>query len=221
MVDQEVTVMARITGVVDEILADRGAVVAKDQPLAKLDARELEAEVREAKEEMELRRIEYERAKSLSESQVLSAADLDQRKAQYQVAVARYERVQTLRDYTVIRAPFAGVVTEKFARVGQKVIEDSNEPLFRVTAFEPLLARVYLPEEDLLSVRRGDAVEVTLDRFPNARATGVVQFISPSIDPASGMFQVIVHVRRTSNQPELRPGVAVKVRFRKAPPAAS
>jgi membrane fusion protein (multidrug efflux system) len=221
MVDQEVTVMARITGVVDEILADRGAVVAKDQPLAKLDARELEAEVREAKEEMELRRIEYDRGKSLSESQVLSAADLDQRKAQYQVAVARYERVQTLRDYTVIRAPFAGVVTEKFARVGQKVIEDSNEPLFRVTAFEPLLARVYLPEEDLLSVRRGDAVDVTLDRFPNARATGVVQFISPSIDPASGMFQVIVHVRRNANQPELRPGVAVKVRFRKATKAAS
>jgi membrane fusion protein (multidrug efflux system) len=222
MVDQEVTVMARITGIVDEILAERGAVVAKDQPLARLDARELEAEVKEAREEMELRLALYERAKSLSESQVLSASDLDEKKAQYEVAAARYERVRTMRDYTVIRAPFAGVVTEKYARVGQKVIEDSNEPLFRVTAFEPLLARVYLPEEELLSVRRGDPVNVTLDRFPNARATGVVQFISPSVDPASGMFQVIVQVRRNPSQPELRPGVAVKIRFRnaKASPAS-
>ncbi|MGH9367539.1 MAG: efflux RND transporter periplasmic adaptor subunit [Thermoanaerobaculia bacterium] len=213
MVDQEVTVMARITGIVEEILAERGAVVARDQPLARLDARELDAEAREAKEEMELRLAEYERAKSLSESKVLSTADLDEKKAHYQVAVARHERVRTLRDYTVIRAPFAGVVTEKYARVGQKVIEDSNEPLFRITAFEPLLARVYLPEEQLLSVRRGDPVDLTLDRFPDARASGVVQFISPAVDPASGMFQVIVQVRRNPSQPELRPGVSVKVRF--------
>ena len=55
----------------------------------------------------------------------MSTADLDtRRRREYQVAVAQYERVQTMRDYTVIRAPFAGVVTEKYARVGQKVIED-------------------------------------------------------------------------------------------------
>jgi membrane fusion protein, multidrug efflux system len=213
MVDQDVTVTARITGIVDEVLADRGSVVVKDQPLARLDARELDAEVLEAKEEMELRKAEYERAKSLSASKVLSAADLDEKKAQYQVAVARYERFKTMRDYTVIRAPFAGVVTEKYARVGQKVIEDRSEPLFKITASEPLLARVYLPEEELLTVKRGDPVAVSLDRFPKARAAGVVQFISPTVDAASGTFQVVVHVRRDPSLPELRPGVAVKIRF--------
>jgi membrane fusion protein (multidrug efflux system) len=217
MVDQDVTISARITGIVQEILVDRGSAVVRDQPLARLDSREAEQGVVEAKEQMELRRAEYERAKSLSAGKVLSAADLDEKKAQFQVAVAQWERSKTLRDYTVIRAPFAGVVTEKFARVGQKVIEDRNEPLFKVTAPEPLLARVYLPEEDLLAVKRGDPVEVILDRFPKARVVGVVQFISPSVDAASGTFQVIVHVRRDPSQPELRPGVGVKVRFRSAP----
>ena len=120
-----------------------------------------------------------------------------------------------MRDYTVIRAPFAGVVTEKYARVGQKVIEDRAEPLFKVTASEPLLARVYLPEEDLLTVKRGDPVEVALDRFPRARGDRRrSQFISPTVDAASGTFQVIVQVRRDPALPELRPGVAVEVRFR-------
>ena len=96
------------------------------------------------------RKAEYDRAQSLAASKVMSAADLDEKKAQYEVAVARWEKAKTLRDYTVIRAPFAGVVTEKYARVGQKVIEDKNEPLFKITAVEPLLARVYLPEEELL-----------------------------------------------------------------------
>jgi membrane fusion protein (multidrug efflux system) len=213
MVDQDVTVTSRITGIVEEVLADRGTVVAKNQPLARLDSRELDAELLQAKEDMELRKAEFERARSLSASKVLSAADLDERKARYQVAVAQYERVKIMRDYAVIRAPFAGVVTEKYARVGQKVIEDRSEPLFKITASEPLLARVYLPEEDLLLVRRGDPVEVLLDRFPKARASGVVQFISPIVDAGSGTFQVIVHVRRDPSEPALRPGVAVRLRF--------
>src|SRR6202008_1479729 len=98
----------------------------------------------------------------------------------YAVAVASYEKAKTLRDYAVIRAPFAGVVTEKFARVGQKVIEDQNIPLFRITAQEPLLARIYVPEKELLDIHRGAPVEVVPVNFPEARTTGSVQFINPA-----------------------------------------
>jgi multidrug efflux pump subunit AcrA (membrane-fusion protein) len=56
-------------------------------------------------------------------------------------------------------------------------------------------------------------VEIVPDNFPKARTTGSVQFISPSVDPASGTFQVVVQVRRDPSQPVLRPGIAVKVHF--------
>ena len=213
MVDQEVVISARITGIVDSIAVDRGAFVKQGQPLATLDSRELEADVREAKEDMELKKAEFQRAESLVASKVSSAQDLDEKRAQYQVAVAHLEKAKTLRDYAVIRAPFAGVVTEKYARLGQKVIEDRSEPLFKITATEPLLARLYLPEEDLLRVKTGDKVEVVPERFPDARTTGEVQFISPAIDPASGTFQVVIRVRRDAAHGVLRPGVSVKVRF--------
>jgi RND family efflux transporter MFP subunit len=213
MVDQEVVVSARITGIVDSIAVDRGAFVKQGQPLATLDSRELEADVREAKEDMELKKAEFQRSESLAASKVGSAQDLDEKRAQYQVAQARLDRARTLRDYAVIRAPFSGVVTEKYARVGQKVIEDRSEPLFKITATEPLLARVYLGEEWLLRVRVGDRVEVVPDRFPEAKTTGEVRFISPTIDPASGTFQVMIQVRKLQNQPALRPGIGVKVKF--------
>ena len=216
MVDQDVVISARITGIVDSIAVDRGAVVKQGQPLATLDSRELQADVREAQEEMELKKAEFQRAESLVASKVSSAQDLDEKRAQYQVAVAHLEKAKTLRDYAVIRAPFAGVVTEKYARLGQKVIEDRSEPLFKITAVEPLLARLYLPEEDLLRVKTGDKVEVVPERFPDARTTGEVQFISPAIDPASGTFQVVIRVRRDASRGVLRPGVAVKVRFLRA-----
>lgn len=213
MVDQDVVVSARITGIVESIAVDRGTAVTQGQTLATLDTRALDADVREAKEDMELRKAEYDRAQALAASKVMSVQDLDEKKAQYAVAVARWEKAKTQRDYAVIRSPFAGVVTEKYARLGQKVVEDGSEPLFKITATEPLLARVYLPEDRLLQVRVGDKVEVVPERFPDAKTTGEVQFISPTVDAASGTFQVVVRVRREPGRSVLRPGMAVKVRF--------
>lgn len=213
MVDQEVTVSARITGVIEKINVDRGSIVKRGQSLAQLELQEFEQGVREAKEEMQLRKVELDRAKALSAGNIMSKAELDEKAARYAVAFAAWERMRAIRDYAFIRAPFSGVVTEKFARVGQKVIDNQNVPLFKITAFEPLLARVYLPEHRLMSVRRGDRVEIVPEKFPAARTTGVVQYISPTVDAASGTFQVIVHVRRNPSQPILRPGLAIKVHF--------
>ena len=216
MVDQEVTVSARITGVIEKINVDRGTFVKKGQSLATLELQEFEQSVREAREELQLRKAELERAKALSAGKILSRADLDEKTATYAVALAAWEKAKAIRDYAYIRAPFSGVITEKFARVGQKVIDIGNVPLFKITAFEPLLARVYLPERRLTSVRKGDRVEVIPDNFPKARTTGVVQYISPTVDAASGTFQVIVQVRRDPAQAILRPGIAVKVLFNNA-----
>lgn len=216
MVDQEVTVSARITGVIEKINVDRGSVVKRGQSLAQLELQEFEQAVREAKEDLELRRVEFERAKALSAGNIMSKAELDEKRARHAVAVAAWEKARAIRDYAFIRAPFAGVVTEKYARVGQKVIDNQNVPLFKITAFEPLLARVYLPEQRLMSIRRGDRVDVVPDKFPKARTTGIVQYISPTVDAASGTFQVIVRVRRDPALPILRPGLSVKVLFNNA-----
>src|SRR5712692_10080926 len=205
MVDQDVNVSCQITGVIEIIHVDRGSVVTKGQPLATLHMGEFDAEVRQTKESMELARAQLDRAKALSAGSIMSKADLDTARAQYAVAVANWEKAKAIREYAVIRAPFAGVVAEKFARIGQKVVEVQTQPLFKITATEPLLARVYVKEQDLLRIHKGDKVEVVPDNFPKARTTGSVQFISPSVDPASGTFQVVVQVRRDPSQPVLRP----------------
>ncbi len=216
MVDQDVNVSCQITGVIDVIHVDRGSAVTKGQPLATLHMGEFDADVRQMKENMELSKAQLERAKALAAGSIMSKADLDTARAQHAVAVANWEKVKAVREYAVIRAPFAGVVAEKYARVGQKVIDVQNQPLFKITAAEPLLARVYVKEQDLMKIHRGDKVEVVPDNFPKARTTGSVQFISPSVDPASGTFQVVVQVRRDPSQQVLRPGIAVKVFFNNA-----
>jgi membrane fusion protein (multidrug efflux system) len=218
MVDQEVVISSRMSGVIETIDVDRGSVVTQGQALATLDAREADADVRVAKEDMDLKKAEHERAKTLSAQNLTSVQDLEEKKADYLVAVAQWEKAKTLRDYAVIRAPFAGVVTEKYARLGLQVVTDNNEPLFKITAVEPLLARIYLPEAELLRVKVGDRVEVVPDKFPDARTTGEVQFISPTVDAGSGTFQVVIRVRREPARTVLRPGISVQVRFVKPGP---
>ena len=213
MVDQDVTVACHITGIVDLIHVDRGSVVNKGQPLATLHLGEFDAEVRQTKESMELAKAQLDRTKTLSTQNIISKSDLDTARAQYNVAVANWEKAKAVREYAVIRAPFNGVVAEKYARVGQKVTETGTQPLFKIVATEPLLARIYVKEQDLLKVKKGDKVEVVPDNFPKAKATGSIQFISPAVDPASGTFQVVVAVHRDPMQPVLRPGLAVKVHF--------
>jgi membrane fusion protein (multidrug efflux system) len=213
MVEQDVAVMARLTGIIQTIHVDRGRIVGKGQPLASLDPTEFDLDVRESREEMTLKRAEYERAQALSAGKILSRADLDEKKAQYEVARAKFEKARDIRSRAVIRAPFSGVVSEKYVRIGQKVIYDESTPLFKITALEPLLARVYLPEEELMRIRVGDPVSVVPVRFPDAKTTGNVQFVGPTVDAASGTFQVIVRVKRDPGRSALRPGVAVRLQF--------
>ncbi|MEP6801026.1 MAG: efflux RND transporter periplasmic adaptor subunit [Acidobacteriota bacterium] len=217
MVDQEVVVTSRITGVVQTIHVERGTAVTRGQPLATLELREFDQDVEQAKEDMELRKAELERARTLSAGGVSSRADLDEKKARYAVATATWEKAKAIRDYAVIRAPFIGIVTEKSARIGQKVVDVQNVPLFKITAFEPLLARIYLPERELMSVRRNETVQVIPVSFPEARTTGTIDFISPTVDAASGTFQVLIRVKRDSTRTILRPGLAVQVKLPAAP----
>lgn len=217
MVDQEVSVSSRITGVVDKIHVERGSVVAKGQPLATLELAEFDQNVNQGKEQMGLAKAELDRAETLTGGGIGSKADLDSKRAAYAVAVAAWEKAKAIRDYAVIRAPFGGIVTEKQARVGQKVVDVQSIPLFKITALEPLLARIYLPEKELLSVHRGETVEVIPNNFPQARTIGTIEFISPTVDAASGTFQVLIHVRREPARTVLRPGLAVQVRLK--PPA--
>jgi membrane fusion protein, multidrug efflux system len=213
MVDQEVTVSSRITGVIETIHVERGAAVTRGQPLCTLELKEFDQDIQQAKEQMGLAKAELDRAEALTSGGVGSRADLDTKRAQYAVAVAAWQKSKAIRDYAVVRAPFTGIVTEKQARVGQKVVDIQNIPLFKITAFEPLLARIYVPEKELLQVHRGAVVDVLPVNFPQARTTGTIEFISPTVDPASGTFQVVIRVRREPSRSLLRPGLSVQIRL--------
>lgn len=212
MVDHDVSVSTRVSGVVEVIHVDRGSVVKQGQALATLDQREFELDRRAAEETLNVARADFERYRELRGSNLVSQAEFEQKKAHHELARVEAERARLVIDRSVVRAPFDGVVVDRMVRIGQKVMVDENVPLFRVAALEPLLARVFLPAAAFMKVRVGDTVEVSATDSPGVTSTGKVAFLSPVIDAASGTVQAIVRVSPDQRR-ALRSGMAVRIAF--------
>ena len=205
----------RVSGVIDSIQAERGELVKKGQQLATLDQREFRLDLKAAEETLAVSGADLKRYEELRRLNLTSEAEFEQRRSRHELALVELERAKLVIDRSVVRAPFDGVVADRFARVGEKFLLEESKPLFKVTALEPLLARAYLPASSLQALRTDDEVTIDAPDFPEAHSTGRVAFISPVIDPGSGTVQVIVRVQRDPKR-VLRPGMAVRLTFRAA-----
>ncbi len=198
---------------IDSIQVERGQIVRKGQPLATLDQREFRLDLRAAEETLAVSLADLKRYEELRRQKLTSDAEFEQRRSRHELALVELERAKLVIDRSVVRAPFDGVVADRYARVGEKFTVEESKPLFKVMALEPLLARSYLPASGLQTVKTGDEVTVEAPDFPEARSSGRVAFVSPVVDPGSGTVQVIVQVRRDPAR-LLRPGMAVRLTFR-------
>ena len=213
MVEQEVIVTTRVSGVIDSIQAERGDAVRKGQPLATMDQREFRLDLRAAEETLAVSVADLKRYEELRRLNLTSEAEFEQKRSRHELALVELERAKLVIDRSVVRAPFDGIVADRYARVGEKFTLEESKPLFKIMALEPLLARAYLPASSLDAVKDGAEVAVDVPDFPGVHSSGHVSFISPVIDPGSGTVQVIVRVRRDPKK-VLRPGMAVRLTFR-------
>jgi RND family efflux transporter MFP subunit len=210
-VERDVKVAARRSGVIEKVLVDRGQAVRAGQALALLETDLATHEVELAQEELRLAEAELQRVAPLASSGIVSQQELQQKQIDRDLARTRLAREKAMLDRCTVQAPFAGVVAERWAVLGERVQEDDNTPLFRIVASGPLRARVDLPEAMLARVAVGGRAAVALDRDPATVHPARVVFVSPSVDAASGTAPVIVEL--PANGPALRPGSAVTVRL--------
>lgn len=157
-------------------------------------------EVANAQATLQLSRTEFERAKRLYDQKLLSQAEFDQRKAQtesaerqydvarngaaqqYQALLAARARVtlakKALAD-TTVRAPFGGVVGERFVSIGDYVTRGTK--VASVMRVDPLRVELTVPEQYVSAVAAGRAVTFEVDAYPGETFTGQVRYVSPSV----------------------------------------
>ena len=148
----------------------------------------------------------------------VSTAQMDQQraardaaKASLEAARAQLDAIGQQLDYTVLRAPFAGVITHRFVHVGQAVQAGppSPQPLIQLQALDDLRVNVQVPQSAIGMIRKFQAAEVLLAGGRHVTASKVEVF--PYADPQSHTFNV--RLQLPSNDAGLYPGMTVKVAF--------
>jgi RND family efflux transporter MFP subunit len=108
----------------------------------------------------------------------------------YKVAEANHKAVLAQLSYTVVKAPFDGVITEKKVEAGE--LASPGQPLLKMENPRQLRLEATVAEGDLKSVSRGDKIPVVIDALEGQVLAGIVGQILPAGDPHTHTFTVKV-----------------------------
>src|SRR6267378_3665493 len=244
---REATVASKVTGKVIEVLVEEGMKVEAGQVLARIDASNVETSLRLAEAQAESARKaldetratlaqaerEFQRVSKLAASNVASASELDRAEAEAKSLKARLERQQAdvavagrqvefwkqQLDDTIIRAPFAGIVTSKNAQPGEIISPMSAGGFTRtgictIVDMNSLEIEVDVNESYINRVKPGQPVEATLDSYPDWHVPSKVIAIIPTADRQKATVKVRVGFEKL--EPRILPDMGVKVAFQGA-----
>jgi membrane fusion protein (multidrug efflux system) len=152
-------------------------------------------------------RLAHERSTRMKNENLISQEALDKLTMENEIARQELAEAEWRMAKTTIRAPFDGRVTWRNVKVGQHV--RPGDELFMVADFEPLIARVYLPEKDMLNLRAGQDARLTLKADESVVFRGRIQQVAPVVDPATGTVKITVEAIDPPAQ--VRPGGFVSV----------
>jgi len=140
-----------------------------------------------------------------------AAADVAAAKARLEVSRAETNRVDALRGYMRIKAPFDGIITSRGVNRGDFVKSGDKVPLFRVARIDPVRVVVYVPEAEAGLVAPGQEVRLALQGESSAGKVGRVSRVSWSLEPGSRTLRTEIDLPNEKGQ--IRPGMYVYARL--------
>lgn len=212
---EEIRLGAPIPGQLSAVFVDRGEAVQKGQIIARLssDVEEASLElarlraandsaVKTARTRLDYEATQRDRAKALSDRNVVSDQILEEREANYiirqreleealvrlneaQVEVRRAEALVAVR---TIRSPIAGIVLERALDPGEYLRDDGH--VVTLVQTNELRIEVFLPQDTRALLSVGDTARVEPELPRGAARDAVIEVIDPVIDPASGTYGV-------------------------------
>ena len=239
---RRVNVSPKRGGLLDALLVDEGARVEKGQVLARMDRGDFQdrmdeflALARQAKADYEAKASDYKRRQPLFASGAISAADSDDYRARYLSSKANFEATQERiqqRDVEggelLIRAPFSGVITERYAEPGSFVTPTTAASSSAgatsssiVELSEGLEVTAKVPESDIGRIKIGQVANVRVDAFPDQSFAAEVRDIAPRAEKTNNVISFEVELTLLNPPPILRIGMTADVNFQTGRTAAS
>ena len=207
LADASAVLRAEVPGQVVERHFVEGQEVKQGDALFSIEATIFQAELNEAKANVEQSEAAYRRAEQLVNDQLVSATEFDTARADYNVAIARLRSAESRFSKTVVRAPFDGTVGLRRINVGD--FATVGQELVNVVRLDPLRVDFSVPEILLSRIQPGQNIHVTVGAFRDEIFEGEVVAIDPQIDVVG--HSMAIRARLPNSDLKLRPGLFAQV----------
>jgi RND family efflux transporter MFP subunit len=207
---RSIAVNAQVSGALLAVNVEEGSLVRRGQQLARVDDRELRAQLGAAEAQLQVAKNAFERAEQLRDRRVITLPEYERDRAAYAAAEAQVSQLRTRIGYATVGAPIAGMVTQKLVEAGDVVAPQTR--LFEIADISTMVVRVGVSELDVVELNVGDAVDVRMDAYPGRPLAGRIRRVFPSADPGTRLVPVEVALDAASAR-AARPGFLARVTF--------
>lgn len=191
-----VTLRSEIEGMVTEMPAEKGEAVAEGDALMVLDVRERAERLKEARERVKQREIEYNAAANLAQKGFNSKVRVAQSKADLEEARALLKQAELDLGNTSITAPFDSVVFDTdveigdFLRVGDEIV--------RLVDLDPITVSGYVTEHSMEGIKKGNTARIVF--INKGEIEGTVSYVAPAANPETRTFAIEVTIDNPENK---------------------
>ena len=203
---ESIDLRPEVEGRITDFLAREGQEVDKGTPLFKVDDAQLQAQVAQLAAQRDLADQALARTKELAQQHASSAADLERAEATARSAQAEYDLARIRLDRTNVRAPFGGVVGQRYVSLGDYVTTSTR--LISLHTVNPARAAFQVPERFARSLRIGQEVSFQVAALPGRDFTGEVDFVDPVVLLPGRT--ILVKARVPNSHRLLQPGMFIE-----------
>lgn len=181
----------RVNGELMALPTLAGQAVNKGDVLAKLDPEDFKLQLADREARYKLAKNQLERTETLKQKGIASQSELDQAKANMQVALSALEKAQTDLEYTVLRAPFSGTISKVFIKNFESVVAKQN--IMRIETRDLMDVTIHIPEKLVARVNKKTSYQphVVFDSFPHKSYTLSLKEWDTQADPLTLSYRVV------------------------------
>ena len=200
----------RVAGELSQLPGRPGVTVARGDLIAKLDPRDYQLVVDEAKARYELAESQYTRSQNLVEQGLMSASQFDEITSQMRVAKANLETAQANLNYTELRAPFAGVVAHLYVENYENI--QAKQPIATLQMNDAIDISISVPENLFARVqRRVDyQPDVIFEAAPKRAFKASLKEWDSQADAATNTYEVVFTMAKPRDL-NILPGMSATV----------
>jgi membrane fusion protein (multidrug efflux system) len=206
---QAIELRPEVSGRLTGILVREGREVRAGTALFKVDDAELKAQVAWLEADRDLAEQALARTRELMARDASSEADLEQAEASFRSAEAQLELQQTRLDRTVVRAPFGGVVGERFVSLGDYVTPADR--LTTLQTVDPQRATFQVAERFAQQLGSDQQMTFRVASVPDREFVGRVDFVDPRVLLPGRTITVKARVDNAGRL--LKPGMFIEARL--------